>query len=45
MAKPNLTKEKIVKRLEAMRASSNVLGAEGLAVDLDELINEIKKDL
>ena len=45
MAKPNLTKEKIVKRLEVMRASSKVIGAEGIAVDLEDLINEIKKDL
>ncbi len=45
MAKPNLTKEKIVKRLEAMMASSHIIGAEGLAGDLEELVNEIKKDL
>jgi len=45
MAKPNLTKEKIVERLKAMRASSHIIGAEGLAVDLEDLINEIKKDI
>jgi len=45
MAKPNLTKEKIITRLEVLKASSKIIGAEGIAVDLQILINEIKKDL
>ena len=45
MVKPNLTKEKIVIRLEAMMASSHIIGAEGIADDLQTLVNEIKKDL
>lgn len=45
MAKPNLTKEKIIERLETITRSSRVIGAEGLVVDLEDLVNEIKKDL
>ncbi len=45
MVKPNLTKAKIVEKLTAMKNSSLVVGEQGLAVALDDLINEIKKDL
>ena len=45
MAKPNLTKEKIIERLEVIKNSSKVIGADGIANDIEELVKEITKDL
>lgn len=41
----NITKEQIYERLLEILASSRVLGAEGLAVDLQDLTDRIKKDI
>lgn len=44
MAK-GITKKEIHDKLEAIRNSARVLGAEGLVVDIDEIIERIKEEL
>lgn len=41
----NITKEQIKVKLEEILASTRVLGNEGLAIDIEDLLNEVKKDL
>lgn len=45
MAKPNITKKDIVDRLTVIKNSCIVVGESGIANDIDDLINGIKKDL
>lgn len=40
-----ITKKEIAEKLQTILNSSRVLGAEGLAVDLEDLLERINKDL
>ena len=45
MAKENISKKEIYDKLIDISKSSRILGAEGLVVDIDEIITAIEKDL
>lgn len=45
MAKENISKKEIYDKLIDISKSSRILGAEGLVVDIDEIVAAIEKDL
>ena len=45
MVKPNMTKIKIVEKLDEIANSLTVVGEQGIATDIKDLIEQIKKDL
>jgi len=45
MAKPNMTKMKIVEKLEEIKNSLTIVGEHGISTDINNLIEQIKKDL
>ena len=45
MTKENITKQEIHDKLMDISKSSRILGAEGLVLDIDEIITAIEKDI
>jgi len=43
--KENITKKEILAKLITVRNSSQVVGQDGLVIDLNEIIAEIEKDV